>query len=139
MQRWRQDQCESQETAAPRWLAPGSEEAKACGSHFVAAITSARTTNIDEIQMRPWDPPHPTEVYAVQYEEKSQITHLRTCSPERRTLLLAPLRSPGNQLQNLVTGRFARGSTNVDGIAGAETFTTHGDQPGFLEQSKEQH
>ena len=38
-------------------------------------------------------------------------------------------------MQDLVTGRFARGSTDVDDIAGAETFTRHGDRPGFLEPS----
>ena len=49
-------------------MAPGSEAAKAAGSDF---ITSTTTTNINDDRMRRWDQPHPTEICAAQYQDKS--------------------------------------------------------------------
>ena len=83
--RWRREECGSQERAAPFWLAPGSEDANACGSHFVAAITSAKPKNIDVHDMKPWDPPHQTEIYAAQYEEISLVLSSPICA---RVLLM---------------------------------------------------
>ena len=78
--RWRREECGSQERAAPFWLAPGSDCANACGFDFVAAITSAKPKNIDVHDMKPWDPPLPTEIYAAQYEEISLVLSSPICA-----------------------------------------------------------
>ena len=61
-------------------MAPGSDCANACGFDFVAAITSAKPKNIDVHDMKPWDPPLPTEIYAAQYEEISLVLSSPICA-----------------------------------------------------------